>query len=241
MEPFTKIPNIFIENMGRYRGATVKIYLAIFRYTMGWQKVKDKISYGQIKKMTGLSQRHIKENIAPLIRDGWMMTTGGEKAGYTYHITIDIKSIDQKSIELETLSPQIPPNLETKGLPQKKEEKKERNKIGASPQKPAAAAKTTDKRLKPLTVYFWSLYHDKMGNGQKPAWTGKEAKLLQQDIQRVGDPVRLKIAMRGFFSDEIPGVKEFVEENTGYTYASFHGVLEKILNEMRRIDERKRR
>ena len=68
-----------------------------------------------------------------------------------------------------------------------------------------------------------------MGNGQKPAWTGKEAKLLQQDIQRVGDPVRLKIAMRGFFSDEIPGVKEFVEEHTGYTYAAFHGVLERIV------------
>ena len=136
MESFTKVPNVFIENMHRYSGATVKIFLAIWRQTIGWQKEEDKISYSQIGKTTGIASRRMRENILPLVIDGWVVQSGDTKHGYTYHISMDKMSIDNKSIELETKCLQNEPKLETKCLPQKKEEKEKKETMSSNDHMP---------------------------------------------------------------------------------------------------------
>ena len=53
---YTQIPNLFLENMHKYHGASVKVFLTICRKTIGWHKLSDRISYSQIMKDTGLSK-----------------------------------------------------------------------------------------------------------------------------------------------------------------------------------------
>jgi len=56
----TQLSNDFIDNyMKKMSGAENKVFIAISRKTIGWQKDVDKISISQIEKMTGLSNRHI--------------------------------------------------------------------------------------------------------------------------------------------------------------------------------------
>ena len=132
---YTQISNEFIENMNMYSGAEVKIFLAISRKTIGWHKESDRISYSQLRSMTGLSVRRLKDPINKLIKDGWIERTGNEKSGYSYDLyfenTVDNISIDKMSTELETKCLQNSEKLETKCLPQKKHYKikKKENKI----------------------------------------------------------------------------------------------------------------
>lgn len=84
---YTQINNQFIDNMNKYNGNAVKVFLAISRKTIGWHKESDRISYSQLRKLTGLSTNSIKSAISILVKDGWIIQTNTD-AGYIYDLNI---------------------------------------------------------------------------------------------------------------------------------------------------------
>ena len=83
----TQIDNDFIEMMHKYKEYDIKIFLAISRKTIGWHKDTDRISYSQLKKMTGLCVNSIKKGIKNLILDGWI-TQIKTPLGFEYDLNI---------------------------------------------------------------------------------------------------------------------------------------------------------
>ncbi len=81
----TQIPNEFIALMAECTGAEVKVFLAICRKTIGWQKVTDRISYSQLTEMTGLSTNGLKGAIAALKGKG-LITQHKTTLGFVYDI-----------------------------------------------------------------------------------------------------------------------------------------------------------
>ena len=88
---YTQIPNYFIENMHNYPLSTIAIFLVICRKTIGWHKQKDRISYSQIMKMTGMSMNGVRKGIEPLIIDEWIIRIP-VRNGYVYDLNFEITS-----------------------------------------------------------------------------------------------------------------------------------------------------
>ena len=89
----TQVANSFIEKMYKYKGSSVKVFLAICRKTIGWHKLTDKVSYSQLSKMTGITSHNtLKSSIKPLVEDGWITQRGNEKTGYIYDLNIEAVS-----------------------------------------------------------------------------------------------------------------------------------------------------
>lgn len=84
---YTQVSNEFIEQMHKFDGAEVKVFLAITRKTIGWHKKLDKISYPQLELITGLSVNSIKKAIKTLIKSNWIVQTNTEN-GYIYNLNI---------------------------------------------------------------------------------------------------------------------------------------------------------
>jgi len=93
---YTQVANLFIENMYQYTGAEVKVFCAISRKTIGWQKISDKISYSQLMKYTGLSINTMRCALDRLIKDKWITQTK-TKNGYKYDLCISKTDIDRVS------------------------------------------------------------------------------------------------------------------------------------------------
>ncbi len=86
---YTQLSNEFIEQMFKYDMAAIKVFVAISRKTIGWHKKSDKISYSQLKKMTGLCVNSLKKGIKVLIKDGWITQTNDiHDMGYIYDLNI---------------------------------------------------------------------------------------------------------------------------------------------------------
>jgi len=59
-----QVPNvIFDEVMGRISDSSLRVLFAILRFTYGFQKRSDKISLGQLERMTGLSRPGVVKGI----------------------------------------------------------------------------------------------------------------------------------------------------------------------------------
>ena len=86
---YTQIPNEYFDKiMQTLSGTENIIFLAIMRKTFGWQKVRDKISYTQIEKVTGIgSYTTIKKGLSALEEKGLIKS---ERAGkfITYEVNI---------------------------------------------------------------------------------------------------------------------------------------------------------
>lgn len=82
----TQISNDFIDHyMDKCSGAEAKVFLAITRKTIGWHKIVDQISYGQIKMLTGLSTNALKSAIEKLIEKDLIHQYSNPKGqGYLY-------------------------------------------------------------------------------------------------------------------------------------------------------------
>jgi phage replication O-like protein O len=63
----TQVPNSFIEELQkRVNDPAVRCYLAICRKTIGWHKLSGKVSYSQLRAMTGLSKDGVASGVASL-------------------------------------------------------------------------------------------------------------------------------------------------------------------------------
>jgi phage replication O-like protein O len=63
----TQVSNSFIEELQkRVNDPAVRCYLAICRKTIGWHKLSGKVSYSQLRAMTGLSKDGVASGVASL-------------------------------------------------------------------------------------------------------------------------------------------------------------------------------
>jgi phage replication O-like protein O len=84
--------------MGTLSGSENLIFLAIMRKTFGWQKVKDKISYTQIEKVTGIgSYSTIKKAISSLEEKGFIIA---EKTGKCISYEVNIETTTE-TVDIE--------------------------------------------------------------------------------------------------------------------------------------------
>lgn len=89
---YTQISNEFIESLQTLTGASVKVFLAISRQTIGWHKTSDRVSYSQLIKMTGISSHNtIQKAINELIRKGFI-NQKNTRLGYVYDLNIMSKN-----------------------------------------------------------------------------------------------------------------------------------------------------
>lgn len=96
---YTQIPNDYFDKiMGTLSGSENLIFLAIMRKTFGWQKVKDKISYTQIEKLTGIgSYTTIKKALSSLEEKGLIVSErAGKCISYEVNIETTTETVDVK-------------------------------------------------------------------------------------------------------------------------------------------------
>lgn len=105
---YTQISNEFIDNMNKYSGSEVKLFLAISRKTIGWHKLSDRISYSQLRKITGLSTNSLKKSIKILVDDNWILQSETIN-GYEYDLNIDNEVSKNDTIENELYQKLTPP------------------------------------------------------------------------------------------------------------------------------------
>ena len=69
---YTQIPNIVIDtHMANLSGSAIKILMAVCRKTIGWHKDTDRISYSQLRSLTGISSNAtIRQCIQVLVDAG---------------------------------------------------------------------------------------------------------------------------------------------------------------------------
>jgi phage replication O-like protein O len=89
---YTQISNDFIKEMSNYSGEVVKVFLAISRKTIGWHKDCDRISYSQLRDMTGLSINNIRKSLKVLIQENWIVQID-TKFGYKYDLNIEDREV----------------------------------------------------------------------------------------------------------------------------------------------------
>ena len=85
----TQISNKFIENMGDHTGGEVKVFIAICRKTIGWHKLTDRISYSQLKEITGMSVNALKSSLLKL-KNKNLISQEKVKNGFTYDINYNV-------------------------------------------------------------------------------------------------------------------------------------------------------
>lgn len=97
------IPNILFDYwMNRLSPAEFKVLMCIARKTYGFNKGVDRISIGQIEKMTGLSRKGITKNIESLISYGLVnklksKTIDGDDAPNQFEINIFCKDLSDEN------------------------------------------------------------------------------------------------------------------------------------------------
>ena len=86
---YTQVPNLLLDNhVQKMSKAELKIILATCRKTFGWQKGKDRISYTQFEKLTGLSRASVQEGIKQAMEHGYLRRYQ-VRNGFEYALAID--------------------------------------------------------------------------------------------------------------------------------------------------------
>jgi len=87
---YTQIPNVYFDEiMCSLNGSENLVFLAIMRKTFGWHKMKDKISYAQIRKMSGLSSNTTIQKALDSLIEKKLVLQEKEKAGISYEVNVE--------------------------------------------------------------------------------------------------------------------------------------------------------
>jgi len=149
---YTQVANIFMDKkMSNCSGAEVKVFLAISRKTIGWHKISEKISYSQLKEMTGLSVNAMKKAIAELLEKD-LITQWQIGQNYWYDLAISendtVETISENDmVNNETVSENDIVDPKTISENDTTKESNKRNNI-----------KKVDERLKPYILLAKLLY-----------------------------------------------------------------------------------
>jgi phage replication O-like protein O len=86
----TQVPNGFIdEYMQKLSGAASKVFLSICRKTIGWHKLTDKISYKQLCRITGMTDKSVTSAIEELLEMKMIRAEKAKGKTTAYEILFD--------------------------------------------------------------------------------------------------------------------------------------------------------
>jgi len=110
-EPYTKIPNVLLDNAHTLSASAFMVVCAIARRTIGWHKERDVVSVSQIVNTTGLSRNTVMSALVEAVEVGWLVRSGVTTAsgtGYSYEFrTIDTSAISAPVQNLDGGMPNI--------------------------------------------------------------------------------------------------------------------------------------
>jgi len=93
---FTPVPNVVFDTMMReIASGSLRVLLAICRYTYGWGKPSDRISLGQLAEMTGMNRSNVHRAVKQL--DPLLIVTPGDprtNRASEYRINVDVSDSD---------------------------------------------------------------------------------------------------------------------------------------------------
>ena len=127
--PYTQTHNIIYDYMmRRLSGSAFKVLSVIVRFTFGWHKQHDTVSYSQIQEYTGISSRGtVSKAISDLLDLGYIVRLAVDKTNmgtviYSYSVNTDLE-IEQEDAGTKTVlydmshSTKIVPGHSTKIVP----------------------------------------------------------------------------------------------------------------------------
>lgn len=87
---YTQVPNEIFALMPEMKECELKVVLAIVRKTVGWRKIRDKISLSQLCTDTGLSKPSVEEGVSLAMERGIVqrepVSTKTDRLGYYYSL-----------------------------------------------------------------------------------------------------------------------------------------------------------
>jgi phage replication O-like protein O len=99
---YTAIPNELLANMDKLKETSeIKIFLAVCRKTIGWQKPSDIISFTQFQEMTGMHPMRVSRGIKGALKSGMVVR---EKVGdsFSYKVQTPIDTVEPKTTTTQT-------------------------------------------------------------------------------------------------------------------------------------------
>jgi phage replication O-like protein O len=121
---YTQVSNEFIAMMPDLTGEEIKIFLAISRKTIGWHKTSDRISYSQLKALTGISRHEtLRKCTLSLAEKRLIEISGDHRGGYTYDLAMLSDSTEKAGGVLPDSTGPMLPDSTTIDTEDKKEEK----------------------------------------------------------------------------------------------------------------------
>jgi phage replication O-like protein O len=104
---YTQIPNPFIEKKMRdLNGTAVKVFLAIARRTLCWQRLDESITLNQLQRMTGASRQGVLNALDELKKHKLIDIKRGEwKRGKKNHYTVKMSWVKKLDLSVYKLDP----------------------------------------------------------------------------------------------------------------------------------------
>ncbi len=103
---YTQVPNLLLDDhMKDMDKCELKIVLAVIRNTFGWHKGRDRISYTQFEKLTGLSRASVQEGVKQALARG-VMRRYEVRNGFEYALNI-VDTIPENGTDKPETIPEI--------------------------------------------------------------------------------------------------------------------------------------
>ena len=171
---YSPVPNCFIENMKDFNYATIAVFLAICRKTLGWHKMSDCISFTQLQEMTGLSRQGVSNAIKELKNHNLITVTKNKKTNqYDLNIKEIVNSVNQSTLSSVYSVDQNSLLSRPTSVYSVDTQKKERN---------STKEKNNENYILIENKYF-ELFKDKYGNEPDYVY-GRDRKVLKRYLQK---------------------------------------------------------
>jgi phage replication O-like protein O len=195
----TQVPNVVLDEViPRLKPGAVRVLLVIVRFTYGFGKEADRISYTQLQKVTGLSREGVRQAVKEL---GELVTVkpGARGKGaneYSLNINISTGELVRKLDQSEKLTMQVGSQksrpFQTQSKPTPLSDDK-----GPSFRK----AKNPDPRIKPLIDCFGDKFQKATGKPYLPTWA-KDGHSLRRLLSAGATPEEIEHVMSLYFADD---------------------------------------
>jgi phage replication O-like protein O len=149
---YTKIPNHIFELLPTLSGVEVKVLMAIYRHTAGWQRESATLSLSMLAKLTGASIRQISSASSALVAHGLVTMQEGSKGRvYTvcYSNNCNTEAQGVEIIATEVLQ-KLPPYKERKESNTTSDDVVQESLVDVAPSAPKA--KRTPKTKEPKEI-----------------------------------------------------------------------------------------
>lgn len=192
-----QVPNVlFDEVMPRLRPGALRVLLAIVRFTYGFQKHSDKISFSQLQKATGLSRWRVNEALKDLGKFINIKHGAKGRGANEYSLNLDISTG-----QLVTNSDQSHKVTSHLGSHLKRPSQTHSKPIPFPKGKGASKTQPTDPRVLDLIKSFSDKYEKVSSKPYSPVW-GKEGRLLKRLLASSNEAEQIVALMDVYFADD---------------------------------------